>query len=384
MAWCLQPFAMSNVEVIIVLLLLFMAVPDGCRKVGRPALASSVFILCGLLLGPIIKADVITMLKQAGQVGFLLLLFEVGLEIDLPRLREFFPALRFAAIWSFAQYLVVIPLGLLAGLDPVQAALAAAALAGCSVGMAHAVWKDLPMAQPENKQAVLHRMVALEMLSIVMMAAGSAALTSGFSVSMALRLLGIGAVIVLLSQFAPHLSATFQTILSRTTHWRLHWLVLLILVICALGNRLGLDAPKTAFFLGLVLSRTRHDGLDLEAHIAPISQRFLIPLFFFSLGLNLNWSMFWGLPAALALGTALLLLGSREILNRRWFHFVGEKPVFLLYSPNLTLCALAASAVLEHGHANSAAAWLLIAGLLVTIPSILMTPGADAPVKSQA
>jgi Kef-type K+ transport system membrane component KefB len=32
------------------------------------------------------------MIKQAGEVGFLLVLFEVGLEIDLPKLRELLPS----------------------------------------------------------------------------------------------------------------------------------------------------------------------------------------------------------------------------------------------------------------------------------------------------
>ena len=88
----------NNIEVIIVLLLLFTAVPDLCRKLRRPALAYSVFVLFGCLLG-----SVATMLRQAGQVGFLLLL-EVGLEIDPSELGEFLPALKRAAHGSLSQY----------------------------------------------------------------------------------------------------------------------------------------------------------------------------------------------------------------------------------------------------------------------------------------
>ena len=90
---------MSNIEIFICLLLLFLAVPDVFRRLGRPALVFSVFIILGMLLGPLENAPVATMLQQAGQVGFLLLLFEVGLEIDLPPLREFGRRLRYAALW---------------------------------------------------------------------------------------------------------------------------------------------------------------------------------------------------------------------------------------------------------------------------------------------
>jgi len=107
---------MSNIEVIICLVLLFMAVPDVCKKVGRPALVFSAFVLFGLLINPLVNEGVRTMLKQAGEVGFLLLLFEVGLEIDLPRFRQFVRPLRFAVTWALVQYPLLFGLGFVADL----------------------------------------------------------------------------------------------------------------------------------------------------------------------------------------------------------------------------------------------------------------------------
>lgn len=95
---------MSNIELIICLLLLFMAVPDLCRKLGRPALVFSAFVIFGVLLLPFASAPVASMLDQAGRVGFLLLLFEVGLEIELPRLREFLGPLRRAVTWAILAH----------------------------------------------------------------------------------------------------------------------------------------------------------------------------------------------------------------------------------------------------------------------------------------
>lgn len=376
---------MNNIEVIIVLLLLVMAVPDLCRKLRRPALAYSAFVVFGFLLRPLINDEVVTLFRQAGHVGFLLLLFEVGLEIDLPRVREFWPALRTAAIWMWAQLPLTVLLASYVGLGTTESLVAAVALTGCSVGMAYGAWRGLPVFPRARKHLVLHCMVALEMLSIAGMAVGSTALREGFSSWVLLRLFGMVLVIVLMARFASRISGIFQRIIFQATQWRLHWLTLLILAICAVGNRLGLDAAKTAFFLGLAMSRTKHHGMNLEAYMAPVSQRFLIPLFFMSLGLQLDWSRLTWRSTLLALGAAGVLLGVREILQRRWLlKTTGPGLVFLLLSPNLTLAALGSSVLLERGQNADAASWLLLTGLFLTIPALLLLPGTASDAASPA
>jgi len=368
----------SNIETIICLVLLFMAVPDLCRKVGRPALVLSAFVLFGMLLNPVVNDNVRTMLKQAGEVGFLLLLFEVGLEIDLPRFREFLRPLRHALLWALIQYPLAFGLGLLAGLDGMQCLLAASALTGCSVGMAHPAWKGYPGISPDARKFILHAMVALEMIAIVALALETAALGRGWSWVIPAKLAGIAITLFLIARFASHLRNLFQTILDRTTHWRVHWLVLLVLLVCAAGERLGLDAAKTAFFLGLALSGTRHDGVSLEEHIAPISHRFLIPVFFVALGLQIEWRLLGSLVALLAAGAAGVLLGAREVLHRRWLKTGGDREAFLLFCPNLTIVALAAKAMLDHDADPTFSAWLVLTGLFMTIASLFLLPSGES------
>ena len=357
-----------------------MAVPDLCRKLGRPALVFSAFVLFGVLLGPVVNDSVRTMLQQAGQVGFLLLLFEVGLEIDLPRLREFVRPLRFATIWTLLQYPLAFALAHFAGLDFLQSFAAAAALTACSVGMAHPAWKNYPGLAADPKQFLLHVMVALEVMAIVVLAVETTALKSGWTWLVLLKLAGILVTIFLIARFAAHLKTLFQTILERTTHWRIHWLVLLVLAVCAIGERLGLDATKTAFFLGLAMSRAKHDGLPLEEYIAPISHRFLIPVFFVALGMQIEWRFLLDWVVLLAVGTAGLLLGAREILHRRWLKTGGDHHAFLLLCPNLTIVALAAKAMIAYGADAKLTAWLVLTGLFMTVPSLLLLPsGLHSP-----
>jgi CPA2 family monovalent cation:H+ antiporter-2 len=368
---------MNNIEVIIFLLLLFMAVPDVCRKLGRPALVFSAFVIFGIALGPFANPQVSTMLEQAGELGFLLLLFEVGLEIDLPRMKELTAPLRRAISWALVQYPLAFLLGTFAGLDCIQALVAAAALCACSVGMAHPAWKDYPGLTDEAKKFLLNVMVALEVLAIVVLAVETSVLKSGPHWTILLKLVGIAVTIYLIARFSPHLTNLFQVILERTTHWRIHLLVLLVLAVCAVGQRLGLDGAKTAFFLGLAMSRFKHDDLPLAEVIAPISHRFLIPIFFVALGLQIEWRWLLDATALLALGGAGLLLGVREILHRRWLKTGGDQRAFLLLCPNLTLVALAAKTMVDHGTNPKLTGWLVLTGLFMTIPSLMLLPAGS-------
>ena len=165
----------------------------------------------------------------------------------------------------------------------------------------------------------------------------------------------------------------FRSIIQKTTHWRVHFLVLLVLIVCAIGQRLGLPAPKTAFFLGLFMSHAQFQGQTVEEYIAPISRRFLIPVFFVSLGLMIDPRMLFSYTALLALCGAFLLLGYREMIHRRWLKTGGDGLTCLLFCPNLTMVALAAATLLEAG-SREAATWVVLSGLFLSVISLCLLP----------
>jgi len=375
---------MNEVHAVIVLLLLFMAVPDVCRKLRRPALIYSAYVVFGVMLGPLLHTDVGTMLSQAGNVGFLLLLFEVGMEIEIPRLRRLVQSLRNAMLLALLQVPIVLAVGELSGYDLLRTVLAAAALTGCSVGIAYAAWKNYPGLSDLARKRILRTMVALELLTILTLTLGSALLKTGLDTEFGLTLMAIVALMFLIVQMGPRLAPVFEWIITRTTHWRVHLLVLLILVVCSLGQWVGLDAPKTAFFLGLAMNQTRHRGMNLEEFMAPISQRFLIPLFFVALGLRVSWEAVFSMTGLLAFGTAGLLLGTRKFISERLLRMDGDANSYLLLCPNLTMVALGANVLLEYGGATELATWLLLTGLFITIPAILFLPACEGmePVTS--
>ncbi|MEO6876566.1 MAG: cation:proton antiporter, partial [Opitutaceae bacterium] len=306
---------MTSIELLVVLLLLVMAVPDVCAWLKRPALAYPAFVIFGLMVGPLLRPAVSDMIKEAGEIGFVLMLFEVGLEIDLPNWRQLGRPANYLVRWVLWQYPLLLALARLAGLPWLESFIAAAALSACSVGMAHAAWKRYPGLEGETKAFVLQVMVLLEVMGVILLASETAALGHTPTWLMAVRLGGIALVIYLCSRVAVPMADLLQTVLARTTRWRLHFVTLLVLAACAVGERFGLAGPKTAFFLGLFSSRVRHEGRSLEEYLAPISRRFLIPLFFTALGTQVPLAALLSWTAVLAIASGVLIIGVRHVLH---------------------------------------------------------------------
>jgi Kef-type K+ transport system membrane component KefB len=369
---CCAP--VTSIELLVVLLMLVMAVPDLCAWIGRPALSYPAFVCFGVMVGPLVRPEVANMVREAGEIGFVLLLFEVGLEIDLPIWRKLkLPAL-YLVRWVAPQYPLLVALGLYSGLGWLQSFVAAAALSACSVGMAYAAWKTYPGLNEGVRPFVLHVMVLLEVVAVVLLAVETSILGTGPSWYFIVKLAGIALVIYTCSRISEHVTKALQAALERATRWRLHFVALLVLAICAVGDRLGLAAPKTAFFLGLFSSRVRHDGRSLEDYLAPISKRFLIPLFFTSLGAQLPLTDLFSRAAVLAVASAAAILVFRHFLHRRMAPTGGDANAYLLLCPNFTLVALAANSFLAQPDGAELTPWLLITGLLVTMYSVLALP----------
>jgi Kef-type K+ transport system membrane component KefB len=376
---------MSGIETVILLLLVFIAAPDLCTRLGRPGLAYAVFVVLGIGLGPVFPVPVKTMLQEIGNVGFLLLLFEIGLEIELPGVKRLLRALRFALPWALLQYPLVVGIGLLAGLELGPAVLAGAALTACSVGMAYAGWKRFPGLDDEAKKRLLEIMVVLEILGVVTLAVGTSVVKHGWDWRALANLGGIVLVVGLTSVFASRITRIFQYVLSRATHWRVHLLVLVVLAIAAAGDRLGLSAAKTAFFLGLFMAHIEHDGQRLEQYLAPVTQRLLIPICFVALGLEIDWGMLASWTSLIAAGTALAVMLLRVVMQRGRLRFASDPRAFLIVSPNLTIVVLAATSLLDLEVAGESVRWLLLTGLFVTVPAMILLPtGKTAPTSGVA
>jgi Kef-type K+ transport system membrane component KefB len=365
---------MTTIELFILILLLLLSVPDLCARWGRPALLYAVYLLVGLLMGPLLQPELYQLLADIGRFGFILLLFEIGLEIDLPPVQNLRRPAVLAARWSALQIPVLLVMARWVGLSWTESVLATAALIGCSVSMTFLAWQHFPTAHQATKQLLLLWMVSVEIMAILVLTAGGALLKHGFSRAFFGQLILIALAVFLISRFADRLTHLLGGILAATSRWKIHYVVLFVLMVSACGARLGLSESKTAFFLGLFMSRATHEGLALSHHLRPLSQHLLIPIFFVSLGAFVPLDLLTTPVGGRALAAAVVLLIFRDVLHRTWSASGAVRKAFLLVCPNLTIVAIAANTMREFGSPASHVAWVVLTGLVLSLIALLLLP----------
>ena len=370
---------MTTIELFILIILLLLSVPDLCQRLGRPSLVYAAYLMVGLLLGPLLDVEVSKWLADIGRFGFILLLFEIGLEIELPPVKNLLTPVKLALKWGGLQVPVIMGLAVWAGLSWTEGALATAALVGCSVSMTFLAWQYFPTPTQDNKRHLLLWMVSIEIMSILVLTAGSALLKHGLGLDFLLQLGLIALAVFLISKIANRLAGYLGRRLESTSRWKAHYIVLFVFLISAAGARLGLSESKTAFFLGLFMSRATHEGLALSHHLRPIGQNLLIPVFFVSLGAFVPLDLLATPVGAWALGAALVILILRDLLHRTWVQSECQRSAFLLVCPNLTIVAIAANTMRENGSDPYHIAWLVITGLLLSLIALLALPRPVPP-----
>lgn len=367
---------MTPIEIIILVMLSLMVVPDLCRKTGRLPLAVAAYVMLGFLLGPVLNPQARLILKEVGQFGFILLLFEIGLEIELPKLSRFHIRQAWGYVWKWIlfQYPVIVMLGVAAGLPWPEALLAGCALSACSISLVLPGFGQLTRIDEARRNLWLRRMVLLEIMAVVTLSAGDVLLTRGVGWRLFIQIAGIGAAIILVGQVARHVTPHFRWILDRMIHWRVHLIVLFVLLVAAAGERLGLSAPKTAFFLGLFMNRSTHRGMTLDRHLAPVSQRLLIPVFLVSLGIAVPLELLLS-PAALWAGLAtIFILAYRQMVGTRLDPASRTEGSLWLTTPNLTMVAIAIHSLQEAQAPVAITSWVMFCGLFMTLAALLMMP----------
>lgn len=373
---------MSKIELMVLVILALMALPDLLRRWRRSSLLYPAYVVVGLLLGPVLDEGALALAHNLGEFGFIMLLFGIGLEIDFPDRVSMLRAMRIVNPWVLVQAPFALALALLsvpgwpnhpwsvwAG-----SMVAAVALLSCSIGIAFPAWLSYRVPSAERKADLLNAMILLEVPSIIILTAGSVLLRYGFGLRLALNVVGIVMMIVLIRFLADRAMRGVRMAIERLIRWRVHFVVLFVLSVAALGGRLGLGPPKTAFFLGLGISRSTHEGLALEHHLRKITHGLLIPIFFVSLGSSVPLEMVMSRTAIMGIVSGVFLIGLREGLYRRRLAIEGAPGAHLLLGPNLTIAAVAMNALVTSSGHRPVAVWMMFASLTMTILSLLRLP----------
>src|SRR5579862_4576449 len=94
---------MTTIEMIVAMIIAILVLPHLCQMIRRPALLYCSYLLLGVVLGLFLKSDTRFMFEEIGRVGFILLLFLIGLEIELPPFGTLRKSFIFCLIWLGVQ-----------------------------------------------------------------------------------------------------------------------------------------------------------------------------------------------------------------------------------------------------------------------------------------
>jgi Kef-type K+ transport system membrane component KefB len=283
------------------------------ERVGVPAVVGE--ILAGIVVGPSLLGLVgehDEVLRTLGEIGVILLLLEVGMEMDLGELGRVGRASLLVAVAG-----VVAPMALgigamhLIGTDGNTALFVGAALTATSVGITARVFGDLRALATTEARTVLGAAVADDVMGLVVLTVVVRLVTEG-SVS-ALSVAGIVAVavgfIVVGGAAGLRVSAPLFGLIDRVAR-STGTLVALALAFTLAFARLA-DAARLApiigaFLAGIALSRSAQSPA-IRRELAPVGHLF-IPVFFLQIGIDAEIAAF-GRPEVLR-DAALLLVAA--------------------------------------------------------------------------
>ena len=294
---------------LLVVLLFAKLAAEGAERLGVPAVVGE--ILAGILIGPsalgLVHGD--DVVRVLGEIGVILLLLEVGLEMDIAELASVGrAAILVASIGVVAPFALGDGVGLLFGMTGKEALFVGAALTATSVGITARVFGDLKVLATVEARTVLGAAVADDVIGLVILTVVVRLVTAG-SVSV----LDVGQVIAVALVFLVGATMIGLWLAPPAFHWvdrharSTGTLVPLALVftlaLAELANVAKLAPIVGAFVAGVVLSRSQVSE-RVRRELTPVGHLF-IPVFFLQIGIDADIGQF-ARPAVLALAAALL------------------------------------------------------------------------------
>jgi Kef-type K+ transport system membrane component KefB len=305
------------------------------EKIGQPAVLGE--LLAGVLLGASLfgllqpslpKMHVIHLMAD---IGVVLLLFQIGLETNLPRLLKVGPASTMVAcVGVVLPFVMGYGVGRALGLENLPAVVCGAALTATSVGITARVLSDLGRLQEPESQIVLGAAVIDDIIGLIILAvvakimAGGELTLVGIGVTTAIAFGFVAAVVVLGRFIIPPLFELLSRVGREETLATMA--LAFAFIIAFLANRVGSAHIVGAFAAGLVLGPTRHAHV-VEHGVLRLSMLF-VPIFFVWVGAAVDVRTFAD-PQVLMVGGSLIVVAvlGKFLAGFSPFWFKGKKTV---------------------------------------------------------
>jgi Kef-type K+ transport system membrane component KefB len=281
------------------------------ERIGVPAVVGE--IVAGILVGPSVLNAVghgDEVLRTLGEIGVILLLLEVGMEMDLRELgRVGRTSISVATVGVVAPMLLGIGAMTLMGEEGKTALFVGAALTATSVGITARVFGDLRALATTEARIVLGAAVADDVMGLIVLTVVVRLVTQG-SVSVlsvagivlvALLFLVAGGLVGL--RVAPPLFTAIER-LSRSAGTMVALALAFTLGFAELADAAKLAPIVGAFVAGIALSRTRQSH-RIQRELGPVGHLF-IPVFFLQIGIDADLGAFT--KGSVLLDAAILLV----------------------------------------------------------------------------
>lgn len=306
-------------------------------------------------------------LERLAEFGLLVLMFEIGLDIDVERLKETLDdSLRYAVVSFFIPFILVfILIAALHGSLTVSL-IFAIGLSSTALAVVSPLMRRKGFDSPVIKNAAMFA----EMIGISLLIAFVRGRDLGVNevMTQAFAVLGFISFTIFI---VPPLVERLQILDSkRVIRFETKLVLFIVIALAVISEHLGIHAATGAFLAGLFFSETTHRGMELEERIKPVFE-LLVPIFFFHIGTLIDPALLT--PPLLGQATALAILVylSRIVAFRYMAEPLGLAYSFRkinLFAPCITITVTAAEigrnlAVLP----EEMFAMFIVAGLLLTI-----------------
>jgi len=282
---------------ILIVLVAAKVAAEVAERIGIPAVVGE--IVAGILIGPSLLNAVggnDEVLRTLGEIGVILLLLDVGLEMDLGELSKVGRTSLLVAVVG-----VVAPMALgfgameLMGEEFNTALFVGAALTATSVGITARVFGDLRALATTEARIVLGAAVADDVMGLVVLTVvvrlvteGSVSVLSVIGIiAVAVAFLVLGALVGL--RLAPALFNAIDRV-SRSTGTLVAIALAFTLGFAELANSAKLAPIVGAFVAGIALSKARQSE-RIRRELTPVGHLF-IPVFFLQIGIDADVGSF--------------------------------------------------------------------------------------------
>ena len=297
------------------------------RMLGQPRVLGELIV--GVLLGPTVLdllhapilhgVDLNETIRYLAELGVLVLMFIVGLEVNIKELAKVGRVAGIAGVvGALAPVLLGLPLVMLFGYSWQPALFAGVTLAATSVSISAQVLLELGLLRTKVGSALLATALIDDILAILLVSlvvaltagAGAASVDPGHLLGIIVRMaLYIGGAALVAWFVLPRLINALDDIPSVAQSYGISAVALLLLLLFAWSAEEwgGVAAITGAFIAGVGFSRAKEDVKHkIETTVTSIAYAFLVPIFFVHVGLETNLRSF---PLS-ALPLALLLLAA--------------------------------------------------------------------------